>query len=294
MVNHTLFLANILDFLLCLPSTLSFGFITSQSNFNSATKSGWRKIHSSADLHHVKNMITNFKWALVFTLQSGYISYLHFLNISQFSSVTQSGPTLQPHQVQHARPPCPSPIPGVYSNSCPSSGWCHPAISSVVPFSSCHQSLPASGSFSNESTLCIRWPKYWSFSFNISPSNEHPGPISFRMDWLDLLAVRGTLKSLLQHHSSKASILWCSAFFIVQLSHPYMTTGKTIALTRHLYQMINSYSLLNQKKTSTSSHPLCLRTFNFTQIPHLFFNYCKWKILFCFFSLASFTTVLPA
>ena len=85
--------------------------------------------------------------------------------------------------------------------------------------------------FSNESALCIRWPKYWSFSFNISPTNEHPGLISFRMDWLDLLAVQGTLKSL-QHHSSKASILQCSAFFIVQLSHPYMTTGKTIALTR--------------------------------------------------------------
>ena len=86
--------------------------------------------------------------------------------------------------------------------------------------------------FSNESALHIRWPKYWSFSFNISPSNEHPGLISFRMDWLDLLAVQGTLKSLLQHHSSKASILRPSAFFIVQLSHPYMTTGKTIALTR--------------------------------------------------------------
>ena len=86
--------------------------------------------------------------------------------------------------------------------------------------------------FSNESALCIRWPKYWSFSFNISPSNEHPGLISFRMDWLDLLAVQGTLKNLLQHHSSKASILQCSAFFIVQLSHPYMATGKTIALTR--------------------------------------------------------------
>ena len=86
--------------------------------------------------------------------------------------------------------------------------------------------------FSNESTLHMRWPKYWSFSFSISPSNEHPGLISFRMDWLDLLAVQGTLMSLLQHHSSKASILWCSAFFIVQLSHPYMTTGKTIALTR--------------------------------------------------------------
>ena len=89
--------------------------------------------------------------------------------------------------------------------------------------------------FSNESALRIRWPKYWSFSFNISPSNEHPGLISLRMDWLDLLAVQGTLKSLLQHHSSKASILLCSAFFIVQLSHPFMTTGKTIALTRKTF-----------------------------------------------------------
>ena len=86
--------------------------------------------------------------------------------------------------------------------------------------------------FSNESTLCMRWPKYWRFSFSIIPSNEHPGPISFRMDWLDLLVVQGTLKSLLQHHSSKASILWHSAFLTVQLSHPYMTTGKNIALTR--------------------------------------------------------------
>ena len=92
--------------------------------------------------------------------------------------------------------------------------------------------FPSIGVFSNDSTLRMRWPKYWSFSFNISPSNEHPGLISFRMDWLDLLAVQGTLKSLLQHHSSKASILLCSAFFIVQLSHPYTTTGKTIALTR--------------------------------------------------------------
>ena len=89
--------------------------------------------------------------------------------------------------------------------------------------------------FSNESTLRMRWPKYWSFSFSISPSNEHPGPISFRMDWLDLLAVQGTLKSLLQHHTSKASILQCSAFFRFQLSHPYMTTGKTIALTRRTF-----------------------------------------------------------
>ena len=89
--------------------------------------------------------------------------------------------------------------------------------------------------FSNESALHIRWPKYWSFSFSISSSNEYSGLISFRMDWLDLLAVQGTLKSLLQHHSSKASILWLSAFFLVQLSHPYMTTGKTIALTRQTF-----------------------------------------------------------
>ena len=101
---------------------------------------------------------------------------------------------------------------------------CHPLLPPSI--------LPSIRVFSNESALHIRWPKYWSFSFNISPSNEHPGLISFRMDWLDLLEVQGTLKSLLQHHSSKASILWYSAFFIVQLSHPYMTTGKTIALTR--------------------------------------------------------------
>ena len=113
-------------------------------------------------------------------------------------------------------------------------------IKSVMPsshFILCHPLLllppipPSIRVFSNESALRIRWPKYWSFSFNISPSNEHPGLISFRMDWLDLLAVQGTLKSLLQHHSSKASVFQCSAFFTVQLSHPYMTTGKTIALT---------------------------------------------------------------
>ena len=102
---------------------------------------------------------------------------------------------------------------------------CHPLL--LLP------SIPPSiRVFSNESTLCMRWPKYWRFSFSIIPSKEHPGLISFRMDWLDLLAIQGTLKSLLQHHGSKASILWCSAFFTVQLSHPYMTTGKTIALTR--------------------------------------------------------------
>ena len=155
-------------------------------------------------------------------------------NFYQFTSVQSLSHvwSLPPHELQHTRPPCPSPTPGVHSNSRPLSWWYHPAISSsVIPFSSCPQSFPASES-SSESTLRMRWPKYWSFRFSISPSNEHPGLISFRMDWLDLLAVQGTLKSLLQHHSSKASILWHSPFFTVQLSHPYMTTGKTIALTR--------------------------------------------------------------
>ena len=113
------------------------------------------------------------------------------------------------------------------------------------PFLLLPSSFPASGSFQNESAFHIRWPKYWSFSFNISPSNEYPGLISFGMDWLDLLAVQGTLKSLLQHHSSKASILWCSAFFIVQLSHPYMTTGKTIDLTRWTFVGKVMFLLLN-------------------------------------------------
>ena len=105
---------------------------------------------------------------------------------------------------------------------------CHPLLLSPSIF-------PSIRVFSNESVIHIRWPKYWSFNFSISPSNEYSGLISFRMDWLDLLAVQGTLKSLLQHHSSKAPILLCSAFFIVQLSHPYMTTGKTIALTRCIF-----------------------------------------------------------
>ena len=118
------------------------------------------------------------------------------------------------------------------------------SIESVMPFSHlilCHPLLllsstpPSIRVFSNESTLCMRWPKYWSFSFSISPSNEYPGLISFRMDWLDLLAVQRTLKSLLQHHSSKASVFRHSAFFTVQLSHPYMTTGKPIALTRRTF-----------------------------------------------------------
>ena len=142
--------------------------------------------------------------------------------------------SLQPLGLQHTRLPCPLPTPGSCSNSYPLSRWCHPTVSSsVIPFSSCLQSFPISGSFTvSQSILHIRWPTYWSFSFSISPSNEYSGLICFRMNWLNLLVVQGTLQSLLQHHSSKASILWCSAFFTVQISHPYMTTGKTIALTR--------------------------------------------------------------
>ena len=146
------------------------------------------------------------------------ILFTNFSISTQFSHSIVSN-SLRPHELQHARPPCPSPTPRVHPNPCPLCWWCHPAISSyVVPFSSCLQSFPTSGSFPMNQVakisefLHIRWPKYWSFSFNISPSNEHPRLISFMMDWLDLLAVQGTLKSLLQHHSSKASILQHSAF----------------------------------------------------------------------------------
>jgi len=156
--------------------------------------------------------------------------------------------SLRPHGLQHARFPCPSPTPKLELMS----------IESVIPSNYlilCHSLLlppsifPSIWFFSNESVLRIRGPKYWSFSFSISPSNEYSGLIFCRMDWLDLLAVQGTLKSLLQHHTSKASILWHSAFFIVQLSHPYMTTGKTIALTRRTFVskvmslLVNKYAV---------------------------------------------------
>ena len=140
--------------------------------------------------------------------------------------------SLQPHELQHTRPPYPSSAPRVHPNPCPLVGDAIQPSHLLFSPSPPPSIFPNIRSFSNESALRIRWPKYWSFSFNISPTNEHPGLISFRMDWLDLLAVQRTLRSLLQHHSSKASVLWCSAFFIVQLLHPYMTTGKTIALTR--------------------------------------------------------------
>ena len=169
----------------------------------------------------------------------------------QFSLSVMSD-SLRPHESQQARPPCPSPTPGVYSNS---------SIESVMPsnqFILCHPLLllpsifPSIRVFSNESTLHMRWPKYWSFSFSISPSNEHPGLISSRMDLLDLLAVQGTLKRLLQHHSSKALILRCSAFFTVQLSHPYMTTGYrflVIRLFQHIF--LQNYSAFSPIKHTT-------------------------------------------
>ena len=140
--------------------------------------------------------------------------------------------SLQPHGLQHSKPPCPSPTPRVYSNSCPLSQWCHPTISSCRPLLLLPSIFPSIRVFSNESALHINWPKYWSFSSSLSPSNEYSGLISFRMVWLELLAVQGTLKSLLQHHSSKALTLQHSAFFIVQLSHTYIHDyWKTIALT---------------------------------------------------------------
>ena len=141
--------------------------------------------------------------------------------------------SLRPHELQHARPPCPSPTSRVHPNSCPLSWWCHAAISSsVVPFSSCPQSLPVSGSFPMSQLFAWGGQSIGvSALASVLPKNTQD-LISFRMDWLDLLIVQGTLKSLLQHHSSKASILQRSVFFTVQLSHPYMTTGKTISLTR--------------------------------------------------------------
>ena len=144
---------------------------------------------------------------------------------------------MQPHRLQHARPPCPSPTtPGIYSISCPLSQLCHPTISSsIAPLSICPQPLPASGSFQMSQLFSSGGQSIGvSASTSVLPI-KHSGLISFRMDLLDLLAVQGTLESLLQQHNSKASILRCSAFFVVQLSHPYMTTGKTIALTRRTF-----------------------------------------------------------
>ena len=146
-------------------------------------------------------------------------------------SFAKSCSTLQPHGLQQARLPCPSLSPRVFSNSSLVSQWCHPTISSSCPLLLLPSIFLTLRVFSIELVLHIRWPKYWSFSFSISPSNEYSGLIFFRIDWFDLLGVQGTLKSLLQHHNSKTSMLWCSGFFMIQLPHLYLTTGKTIALT---------------------------------------------------------------
>ena len=171
-------------------------------------------------------------------IQFAHVCWVCFVSMimrDQFSCSVMSD-SLWPHGLQHTRLPCPSPTPRACSNSCPLSQWCHPTISSSdIPFSSCLQSFPASGSFQMSQCFTSDGQRCNCFIFNISPSNEYSGLISFRMDWLYLLAVQGTLKILLQHCSSKPSILWHSAFFIVQLSHPYMTTGKTIALTRQTF-----------------------------------------------------------
>ena len=159
-------------------------------------------------------------------------------------------PTLQPHGLQNTRPLCPSPYPGVCASSCPLKRCCHPTISSL-----CHPLLllpsifPSIRVFSNESIICTWCPKCWSFTFNISPSNEYSEFISFSIDWFDVLAFQATLKSLLQHHSSKAPILQCSAFFVVQLSHWYISTEKTIALTIQTF-VSKVMSLLFNTQTS--------------------------------------------
>ena len=160
-------------------------------------------------------------WSFLRKFPKDWLAY----KIYQFSRSVVSD-SLRPHELQHARPPCPSPSPRVHSNSCPLSRWCHPAIILCHPLFLLAPIPPSIRVFSNESTLHMRWPKYWSFSFSIIPSKEHPGLISFRMDWLYLLAVQGTLKSLLQYHSSKASILQMTSnfpLFVLFLKYVYKT-----------------------------------------------------------------------
>ena len=147
--------------------------------------------------------------------------------------------SLWPHGLQQVKPLCPSPSPRVCPGSHPLNWWCHPTNSSSVDLLTSAFNLSQHQGLFNESALCIRWPRDWTITFSISPSNDYSGLLSFRIDWFDLLAVQGTLKSFLQHHSLKASFLQCSAFFMVQLSHLYMTTGETIALTRWAFVMMS-------------------------------------------------------
>ena len=173
---------------------------------------------------HFLSLSLFFSWD-PYNVNAGTFNVVPEVSSVQFSRSVMSD-SLRPHGVQHTRLPCPSPTPGACSNSCPLSQWCHPTILSCRPLFLLPRIFPSIRVFSIESILHIRWPKYWSFSFSISRSNEYSGLISFRIDWFNILAVQGTFKSLLQHHSSKASILQCSAFFIIQISYLYMTTGK--------------------------------------------------------------------
>ena len=185
-------------------------------------------------------------------------------SLIQFSHSVMSN-SLWPHGLQHARTPCPSPTPQACSDSCPLSRWC-PSNHLILcrPLLLLPSIFPSIRVFSNDSALNIKWPKYSSFSFSISPSNEYSGLISFRVNWFDLLGVQGTLKSLPQHHNLKASILQCSAFFMVQLSHPYMTTGKTMTLTtwtsndKMMSLFFNTLSGFVIALLPRSKHPLIL------------------------------------
>jgi len=181
------------------------------------------------------------------------------IEIVQFSSAALCiSDSLQPHGLQHTRPPCPSPTPGVYPNSCPLSQCCHQPSHHLLSPS------PPTFNLSQHQGL-FQWVRslhqvanVLEFQLSISPSNEYSGMISFRIDWLDLLAVRGTLKSLLQHHCSNVSILWHSAFFIVQLSHPYMTTEKTIALTRQIFVGKEMSLLFNINRSQKNKYHMIL------------------------------------
>ena len=189
-----------------------------------ARSKGWilfpwnlKHLHSSGDSANKWKSQAKVTWLLHFGTYFSNLIFFRFSSVKFSRSVVPD--SLRPYELQHARPPCPSPTLRVHPNSCPSR-WCHPAISSSVILLLLPPIPPSIRVFSNESTLRMRWPKYWSFSLSISPSNEHPGLISFRMDWLDPLAVQGTHKSLLQHHSSKSSIFQPSAFFTVPTITP--------------------------------------------------------------------------
>ena len=174
-------------------------------------------------------------FSFIFRLNTASVFYIKFSSVQYSCSVMSS--SLRPHESQPTRPLCPSPTPRVHPNSCASSRWCHLVISSsVVPFSSCPQSLPSIRVFSNESALCMKWPKYWSFSFSISPSNEHPGLISFRMDWLDLLAVQGTQESSPppQFKSINSSVL----SFLDSPTLTSMRVSNKMGKTRDLFKKI--------------------------------------------------------